>query len=189
MPSSNEDTTIEPVPQHPQIILALSLMSTDPPRFHWFIFVPSSQSSELNIQAGLKIHAIDENLGKSPVRKHWAFEAVEFTLATYPGVAAAAVVGYLYNDRTLEQLRSLLEQIPLTVPPIDHEREPTFTCRVWIREALRRMHMNGFILCPDVDAMEAQMWRYGRLAAEAIEKDTFSVATLVTAENSCALVV
>lgn len=73
----------------------------------------------------------------------------------------------------------------MAVPEADRAREPVFTCRVWVREAVRRMHAGGYVqLCPDVDALEEEMWRYGRAAARAIEEGTFEVAALVQAVTS-----
>ena len=54
---------------------------------------------------------------------------------------------------------------------------------MWIREALRRMNAKGYVVCEDVDAMEEEMWGYGKRAAVMIEEDTFVVATLHAAMN------
>ena len=49
------------------------------------------------------------------------------------------------------------------------------------------MHQEGYVDCPDVDAMEEEMWRYGRAAASAIEDGTFRIAGLVQSVSSRAV--
>nr|VWO96038.1 Ubiquitin ligase complex F-box protein GRR1, putative [Ganoderma boninense] len=176
---------IDPTPHYPHIVLALNLIDTNPPLFHWLLFVPKPGQGDSKVQHGIKVHAVqDYSSGQSAVT--WAFEAAPFTLATSGSVTAAAVIGHL-KDKTEEQLVNVLATIPMVVPAVDIARENVFDCRVWIREALRRLHGAGFIHCPDVDALEAEMWGYGRPAAGAVEDETFKLAKLVTARNSCTL--
>ncbi|KAJ7871478.1 hypothetical protein B0H14DRAFT_2345128, partial [Mycena olivaceomarginata] len=35
--------------------------------------------------------------------------------------------------------------------------EERFTCRVWLREGLRRFHTARIMQCPDVDALQTEM--------------------------------
>jgi hypothetical protein len=72
----------------------------------------------------------------------------------------------------------------MAVPAADAAREPAWTCRVWAREARRRMHAAGFVDCPDVDAMEDEMWGYGQEAARRVEERRWDGATLYVARNS-----
>ncbi|OJT05710.1 hypothetical protein TRAPUB_3465 [Trametes pubescens] len=185
MPSK---TTLSPPPRYPDIVLALDLMSTTPPRFHWFFFIPdmpAAASSSAQRHGGVKLHAITN--GKQGDDRRWSYDRTPLALATSPAVAAAALLGRLPDGKSVDDLDALLRQIPMEVPEVDREREPTWSCRVWIREALRRMHVSGYIHCEDVDAMEAEMWRYGKEAAAKIEDDTFEVASLVEALHSRAL--
>ena len=46
------------------------------------------------------------------------------------------------------------------------------------------MHDKGIVDCPDVDAMEQEMWAYGSEAARRIEDDDFELATLYQARHS-----
>lgn len=41
---------------------------------------------------------------------------------------------------SIDVMRRCLEAIPIAIPPQDVRREPVFTCRVWFREALRRLN-------------------------------------------------
>lgn len=176
---------LDPTPHHPHIVLALNLLSADPPRFHWLIFVPTPGQGDEKVQTGMKLHAVRilELFIDGVPMGDWTFQAMPFTLAASETVVAAAVIGQL-RDKTIEQLVELLSKIPMLVPAVDAHREPQFTCRVWVREALRRMHGAGFIHCIDVDAMEAEMLRYGLPAAAAVKNRTFRLAHLFTATNS-----
>ncbi|KAI0797399.1 hypothetical protein BC629DRAFT_1503682 [Irpex lacteus] len=72
----------------------------------------------------------------------------------------------------------------MALPAVEEEKEPRFTCRVWMKEALRRMHNAHFIDCPDVYALEAEMFELGSAAELSIDEGTFSKAKLVKAKNS-----
>lgn len=113
-----------------------------------------------------------------------SYDRSPLSLATSPAVAAAAVISRLPANKAVHDLDALLKQIPMATPDADRVREPAWTCRVWIREAVRRMHAHGYVICEDVDALEEEMWTYGRRAAAMIEDDTFSVVTLHTALNA-----
>ncbi|KAI0076149.1 hypothetical protein K474DRAFT_1663415 [Panus rudis PR-1116 ss-1] len=173
--------TVEPVPHYPDIVLALNLMGTTPPRFHWLLWVADEDQTGERPK-GKKFHAV-ENTNAAASDAPWSFDDSEFTLPTSRSVAAAAIIGRL-KDKTRDDLRRVLSRIPMTIPPVDAAREPVFSCRVWVREALRTMHREGFIYCPDVDALEQEMWGYGRAAAQAVEKETFELAKLVQAVHS-----
>lgn len=151
-----------PTPRYPDIVLALNFI---PGRsisvaFHWFIFTCHATDTSKEIQAGRKFHArrVDSPEDTTP---QWCYEDAEFTLATSATVATAAVIGRLREGQTEGTLGALLSQIPLTIPQVDVGRESHFTCRVWVREALRAMHRHRYINCPDVDALEKEMWGYG----------------------------
>lgn len=165
---------IDPLPVYPDILISLLYLGGDPPRFHWYLYVQNPDSS-----SGTKIHATGMN-GK------WWYKQIEYSLQHDPAVAAVAIIGKLNTTiHTLDYLDAVLKEVPmLEVAHADVGREPKFTCRVWLREALRRMHDAGFIHCPDVDAMEAEMVRYGSTAAEENEGDRFKVAKLASASNS-----
>ncbi|KAF9474025.1 hypothetical protein BDN70DRAFT_885286 [Pholiota conissans] len=44
----------------------------------------------------------------------------------------------------------------MSVPTIDENTEPTFTCRVWFKEAIRILNNSGYISCPDVNQLEVE---------------------------------
>lgn len=170
--------TVNPLPQYPNIIIALKLLNTSPPRFHWLLWIADAAAAESDVQSGVKFHAIDNGI------RVWSYERAPHILASSHSLATAAIIGQLKGKNT-EDLDVILREIPMAVPAVDQGREAEWSCRVWVREALRRMHTHGFILCPDVDAMEEEMWGYGRQAAADIEAGDFSIATLHVARNSC----
>ncbi|KAF9479642.1 hypothetical protein BDN70DRAFT_878604 [Pholiota conissans] len=183
---------IVPLPQFPDILIALDLLDPDSnqPRFHWMFYVhdPASNASASDTAAGFESTAIPREGTKFHAvndygRGAWHFDCIKVNLIDSMSVAAAAVIGSI-TDRDVDRFRRVLAEIPMTVPDIDEEKEPKFSCRVWIREALRRLHREGYIECPDVGAMEDEMREYGRDAAKAVSDESFSIATLYTAVHS-----
>ena len=183
---ANEPLKLDPTPHYPHIVLALNLLKGPGTRFHWLIFVPDPGQGDDKAQTGIKLHATElDPVSDGITLRIWQFEATAFTLATSASVVAAAIIGNLTEDRTVQQLVDLLHKIPtITVPDADIEREPEFTCRVWVREALRRMHIARLIHCRNVDAMEAELLGHGLLAADAVKNGTFKMAELVPAVHS-----
>ena len=49
------------------------------------------------------------------------------------------------------------------------------------------MHANGYIQCHDIDALEDEMWAYGRQAVNALNDNSFTKATLHNALHSRAV--
>lgn len=82
------------------------------------------------------------------------------------------------------EIRAIVEAIPLEVPPADQATEKTFDCRVWFREAVRRLDANGILTCPDIDALEIELERLAdpnaRSILQGIGRFTYFVATTCT---------
>ncbi|KAL1944690.1 hypothetical protein VTO73DRAFT_3120 [Trametes versicolor] len=177
---------LDPLPEYPEIILALNLSTARPPSFHWLLFVPDYGTTRQQVIPGTKMHALC-HLSPGPngtMIEEWVYDSAKFTLVQSHTLAAAVVLGRLPPGKTVQDLNALLAAIPMRVPTIDARREPAFTCRVWTREAVRRMHDHGYICCPDVDALEEEVWEYGREAARKHDDKTFTIASLVVAVNS-----
>lgn len=170
---------LSPPPQYPDIILALDLIDTTPPRFHWFFYVANPADGQES-PIGTKLHAI----GDPSTATGWSYDRISLDLLNSTAVATAAVVGKLRSNTTIDDLDRLLSPIPMEVPEVDRDREPRFTCRVWCREALRKMNDAKVLICEDVDYLEAEMWEYGGAAAKEIEDDVFEGAKLWKARNS-----
>ncbi|KAK0242672.1 hypothetical protein EDD85DRAFT_918880 [Armillaria nabsnona] len=163
---------ITPQPTSTDILITLQLMITVPPRFHWAICV--GDPSDSTPCCGIKFHAITDG---QQTETGWSYDRTGFRIdAVDSGVAAALA----------EDLDNVLKNIPMVVPAIDGEREPRFSCRVWCREALRRLDIEGIITCTDIDAMEKEMREYGEAAADILEnrEEDWKGPLLATAHNS-----
>ena len=91
--------------------------------------------------------------------KRWSYDRIGLSLATSPAVAIPAIIGHLPIGKTVGDLDQLLQRMPMAVPDVEGEREQTWSCRVRIREALRRIHAHRrYVVCDDVDAMDEEMW-------------------------------
>lgn len=178
MAPKEKPVTVDPVPVYPQIIVALFLLGGN--RFHWIISVQDTTASQANPATGMKLHATN-------VSNKWEFEARgEYSLDQSAAVCVAAVIGELKHEKgfTAEKLKDLLALIPMAVPAVDQGKEPVFSCRVWMKEALRRMHAAHFIDCPDVDALEAEMIELGVAAERSIDEGKFTKAKFLKVKNS-----
>ena len=56
----------------------------------------------------------------------------------------------------VDYIDHVLRTIPMQTPEVDLGKESQFSSRVWWREAVRTLHRNGIIHCPDVDALERE---------------------------------
>ncbi|KAL1952059.1 hypothetical protein VTO73DRAFT_1208 [Trametes versicolor] len=183
---------LRPLPAYPEIILALNMKMDETtlegtPTFHWHIWVPDRDATRERLCAGTKMHALGRR-SRNPdgtLTERWGYESTEFTLTTSHTVAVAAILGHLPAGKTVVDLDQVLSEIPMSVPVVDQGREREFTCRVWIREAMRRMHAHRYIHCPNVDALEAEMLRYGTEAYN--NHANTQCASLVSAVNSRAV--
>lgn len=155
---------LSPLAAFPQIVIAIELVS-DKPAYHWYFFVPTQGS----IHEGTKIHAtqLDPYHPES-----WTFEVIPgYSLNTTRFVAAACVIGLMPDGKSTEDLIDIVSAIPIgVVPEVDVGREPNFTCRVWIKEAVRRLHSARFVECPDVESLEREVYGFGREALDEVER-------------------
>jgi hypothetical protein len=53
----------------------------------------------------------------------------------------------------MEQIKRILEPIPMTLPDCDKTSDEYFRCRVWLKQAIRVLDREGIISCPDADAV------------------------------------
>ena len=186
--------TLHPPPSFPQIILALAFQDTDPPTFHWMLFFPSpkQENDGANIADESKYHGhkVHVTVVQAPdaqpgeIAWKWVYECVPFTLVTSRSLAAAVIIGFIPSGSSFEDLEPHLAEIPLSVPPADAYHEPIFTCRVWIRQALRVLHAKRILWCYNIDLMEDEMREYGEAAHERLKSNNFGGVKLVLADNS-----
>jgi hypothetical protein len=99
---------------------------------------------------GRKIHAT-----KDCENSAWRFECVPWNGPDDVLAVTFTKIGDLGEGLDYLSLVEYVKDIPMTVPPVDYLREPRFNCRVWFREALRRLHKSElFVRCYNVDSLE-----------------------------------
>ena len=57
-------------------------------------------------------------------------------------------------------LKDLLEPIKVTESNLDEDQESESLCKVWWREAVKRLDTEGIINCPSVDKLEEECAQY-----------------------------
>lgn len=63
------------------------------------------------------------------------------------------------GSHTAEEVGGRVKNIPLKCTTEDSTE--TFTCRIWVRYAVRALHDAGYINCPDVLALEKEVTEVG----------------------------
>ncbi|KAJ3822542.1 hypothetical protein EV361DRAFT_951417 [Lentinula raphanica] len=114
--------------------------------FHWGIFLVVDERNAYKLQA-------------RQYGSYWRFEEPKpHDLLASSTLCAMVKIGTfpLTNFETIfNHIVPLMREIPMTVPL--HEQavigENIFHCRVWFREAVRKLHDNGYIHCPNVWAL------------------------------------
>jgi hypothetical protein len=71
------------------------------------------------------------------------------------------LTGTLQDQNAVDAVIALLARIPLVTPAAEAQLGIQFNCLVWFRQAIRCLHDNDYLHCPDVDALEAECRRYG----------------------------
>ncbi|EPQ51486.1 hypothetical protein GLOTRDRAFT_25945, partial [Gloeophyllum trabeum ATCC 11539] len=125
------------------IIIALNLLG-EVDRYHWLLFVADPESER---GAGTKIHVTDRPLATRP-EDLWHFEHQPYTINSSQSVCAAAVIGKLPAGKTVSDLISIVDTIPLNeVPAAEKPKETKFSCRLWVREASARRKVSRLFRC------------------------------------------
>ncbi|KAJ3836834.1 hypothetical protein F5878DRAFT_540611 [Lentinula raphanica] len=110
--------------------------------FHWTIFVVIDHTR------AYKLHA-------KQYGNYWAFEDPPRFQNLLQSFTLSAMVRIGNFNDSYNRMVALLREIPMTVPA--HEvliiHTNVFHCRVWFREAIRKLHDNGYIYCPNVWAL------------------------------------
>jgi hypothetical protein len=66
------------------------------------------------------------------------------------------IKGKLKKGFGLGHIEQFLEKILMAVPSDQAAAEPQFTCRVWVKAAVKTLHDKGVIICSDIDALERE---------------------------------
>ncbi|KAJ7882215.1 hypothetical protein B0H14DRAFT_2282242, partial [Mycena olivaceomarginata] len=117
--------------------------------FHWTICLPTTTTT------AKKLHA------KGITATNFIFESppVDIRLPTSRTISVALKIGV--DQNAVDAVIALLARIPLVTPAAEAQLGIQFNCLVWFRQAIRCLHDNDYLHCPDVDALEAECRRYG----------------------------
>lgn len=83
-------------------------------------------------------------------------------------LTALIKVGSL-GTHTVESVVAILEQIPMASPAGTEDEHVKFSCRIWLREAIRVLNQQGIIACNDVNALQAECEKHADTNKENIE--------------------
>ncbi|OSX61551.1 hypothetical protein POSPLADRAFT_1144713, partial [Postia placenta MAD-698-R-SB12] len=121
--------------------------------FHWMLALPG---------------AGEEPASRHNPRGRWQFQAGDHNLPQSETLCTVIRIGSR-GMTTPAQIRRIVEGIGMNVvPEVDRRREERFTCRVWFREAIRRLVENNILHCLDVDALEAELISLSSPSAEGV---------------------
>ncbi|KAH7910986.1 hypothetical protein BJ138DRAFT_1063969 [Hygrophoropsis aurantiaca] len=147
--------------------ICICLFSRGDGKFHWAIIIP------VGYKQAQKFHITNLH-GPS-----WVFESVSEMVSASETACIVAKIGSL-GIHTVEDINNRVKNIPLISTAAD-SAEP-FTCRIWVRYAVRALHDTGYINCPNVLALENEI----RVVGESNDAETIQGKgyKLYTASNS-----
>lgn len=119
-------------------------------KYHWTICIPYSSTNVKKLHA--KEDSADSYFYEEPIPDE--------NLAASPTVCAVVKLGECTSKHTIDYIHDLLRAIPMQLPREDVGKESRFGCRVWWREAVRTLHRNGVIHCPDVHELEREVYQF-----------------------------
>ncbi|KAK0467713.1 uncharacterized protein EV420DRAFT_1634975 [Desarmillaria tabescens] len=134
---------------------------------HWIIyFVIVCQASSLCLILNIDdAHRIRERVSKMHATNQgntspWKYERVEWNGPDSTLAVTFTKIGHVDDDLTVEAFEQYIIDISMSIPDVDRGKESRFTCRVWFKEAIRRLNdAQLFVNCPDVDALEKELNR------------------------------
>ncbi|KAI0354169.1 hypothetical protein OH77DRAFT_512759 [Trametes cingulata] len=88
----------------------------------------------------------------------WEYHTAEWTAMDSETCVALTKIGRLAPDVTWNDVDNVVQTIPMAVPDKDRPRfGERFTCLVWFREAVRKLHTAGILRVINVDALEEKL--------------------------------
>ncbi|KAF9560138.1 hypothetical protein CPC08DRAFT_762926 [Agrocybe pediades] len=164
--------TLEPV-TFPKDIIALGLTiryPTDgsPGTYHWLIWVSEDGVS------GTCAHATNDTGA-------FTFEKKCENIGTSRNNLSALIqIGSLRGTHSVDDVVEILEKVPMKSPAGSEDEHVRFTCRIWIREAVRVLNSAGIIACGDVNALEEECKAHADANREAVELGKGKVVFVVS---------
>ena len=135
-----------------------ALLTNDPGRsWHWAIYFHQPHTDANGVRfGGYKMHATNRS-------GTWKYECISLDILATFTLTVIAKIGAIHNPEWgVEFLDEYLRAIPMSVP--DGDRDPTFSCLTWFRQAIRVLHNEQFcVKCSDVDALERELSSRARI--------------------------
>ncbi|KAG8815021.1 hypothetical protein FRC17_000884 [Serendipita sp. 399] len=130
-------------PQVGDIVIGLKARVVKENSFHWVIGVCLSHGYA-------KFHATNSASDLWRFQSEITGSEEEFKFLTAPDLAAIIKIGTLTRSgKTVEDIQSLFQHIPLATNRANGGRRVKFDCVMWLRMALQALHLEGIINCPD----------------------------------------
>ncbi|OJT11329.1 hypothetical protein TRAPUB_12129 [Trametes pubescens] len=141
-------STLGPLDGHVVGNILAALCTTDESGFyHWVIYVCTENDS------GYKFHAHNDS-NKGP----WRYHRGKWDALSSIHCVCITKIGRLAEGKTWEDVDRAVEHIPMAVPDVDRPRFGNmFTCLVWFREAIRKLHTAGISRVIDLDRLEENL--------------------------------
>ncbi|KAH8119763.1 hypothetical protein DFH11DRAFT_6207 [Phellopilus nigrolimitatus] len=112
--------------------------------FHWTLLAKTYDKP-----TGILLHAA------GTTRQGWVYDVKDpFTFESSRYAVVAIRIGSLGSSISSEYLARILGRIPIGYSM--YETPPVWTCRIWVRDAIRYLHGLQIIHSLDVDALERE---------------------------------
>ncbi|KAJ4249765.1 hypothetical protein NW762_012107 [Fusarium torreyae] len=128
----------------------ISLKSRPTPgEYHWGLILTDSNSKPVLHHA-------------TNIKGPWAYETLHDDAASPMSLIALMKVGNIENYSLAEEI---VQKVPADGSPSWRTGE-SFTCRIWVKDALVELHENGLTRLPvDIDTIESKTIEYGLILA------------------------
>ncbi|KZT57482.1 hypothetical protein CALCODRAFT_483153 [Calocera cornea HHB12733] len=98
----------------------------------------------------------------------WHYERKIWDMARSQTSVIGVKIGEYIDANTVD---AVLAPVPMSTPA--EEGDVEFTCRIWVRAAIRHLHSLGMINCPNVDDLQAEANRLANLHAQDVSLGRF----------------
>ncbi|KAF5363329.1 hypothetical protein D9756_000077 [Leucocoprinus leucothites] len=154
---------------HNEVYVALTATEI-PGLLHWLIYVVNDAES------GWKIHA------SSKGSDTFYFSKEEWHCVDDDTAVAFIKVGQIDEGLNIDHLAEYVKDIPMTVVPESQVNDETrFSCRVFVKEAIRLLNKAGaFVQCPDFKALANEVEERAIVVAK--DQDPKNLPLFLTSE-------
>ncbi|KAI0717541.1 hypothetical protein C8T65DRAFT_737873 [Cerioporus squamosus] len=111
--------------------------------FHWVLAIPHNNGETM-----YKFHATEDHNG-------WHYECANHMIVSSITICAAVQISTLPPGVTAGTIDGYLKDIPMATPAEDAPQP--WTCRIWLKAAVRKLHEKKIVNCPDVNKLEYEL--------------------------------